>query len=109
LHYTATVVPEHEAEYPGGRESMRAYLKESAISKIPNASFKELQQVIILFTVDEQGRITNGRLTTTSGDSKTDALLLKALMNMPKWKPAVNSDGIKVPQDFEFIVGNGGC
>ena len=109
MRYTATVIPEHEAEYPGGRESMRAYLKERAISKIPNESFKELQQAIILFTVDEQGRITNGRFTTTSGDSKTDALLLKALMDMPKWKPAENSEGIKVSQDFEFIVGNSGC
>jgi len=29
---------------------------------------------------------------------------------MPRWKPAENSKGIKVKQEFEFIVGNGdGC
>ena len=109
MHYTATVIPKHEAEYPGGPESMRAYLKENAISKIPNESFKELQQVIVQFTIDKQGLVTDARLTTTSGNSKTDALLLKALKDMPRWKPAENSDGIKVPQEFEFIVGNGGC
>ncbi len=109
IHYTATLVPEHEADYPGGDESMRAYLKENAITKIPNESFKELQQAIIRFTIDEQGQITNPRVTTTSGDPKTDNLLLKALKNMPKWNPAVDSEGVKVTQDFQFIVGNNGC
>lgn len=109
MHYAATVVPEHEAEYPGGHEPMRAYLKESAMNKIPNESFKEFQQVIIRFTVDEQGQIENPRVTTTSGDPKIDNLLLKALKNMPKWTPAENSAGTKVTQDFEFIIGNTGC
>ncbi|MBK8829255.1 MAG: energy transducer TonB [Saprospiraceae bacterium] len=109
LHYTATVIPEQEAEYPGGREPMKAYLQENAIRKIPNESFKELQQVIFLFTVDEHGQVINARITTTSSDPKTDTLLLEALNNMPKWKPAENRTGIKVTQDFELIVGNTGC
>ncbi len=109
MHYTATIIPEHEAEYPGGVESLKAYLKENAITKIPNESFKELQQVIIRFTIDEQGQTTNARLTTTSGNPKTDNLLLKTLNNMPKWKPAVDIKGTRVSQDFEFIVGNTGC
>jgi len=50
------------------------------------------------------------QLSKTSGDQKTDKLLLKAINKMPKWKPAENSDGIKVKQEFEFSVGNcGGC
>lgn len=109
MHYAATVIPEHEAEYPGGVESMRAYLKENAIINIPNESFKELQQVIIRFTVDEQGQVTNPRFTSTTGDSRTDNLLLKALKNMPGWKPAVDGTGKNVAQDFEFIIGNTGC
>ncbi len=109
LHYTATVIPEQEAVYPGGREPMKAYLQESAIRKIPNESFKELQQVIFRFTVDEQGQVVNARITTTSGDPKTDTLLLEALNSMPKWKPAENRQGVKVTQDFELIVGNSGC
>lgn len=109
IHYAATVVPEHEAHYPGGPESMRSYLKESAINKIRNETFKAFQQAVIRFTVDEHGQIANPRVTTTSGDTKTDNLLLKALKNMPKWKPALNSAGASVTQDFEFIVGNTGC
>jgi hypothetical protein len=109
MHYTATLVPEHEAEYPGGEESMKAYLKENAISKIPNESFKELQQAVFRFTVDEQGRIVNARAITTSGNPKTDSLLLKSIKNMPEWKPAENSGGIKVTQDFQLTVGNTGC
>lgn len=109
MHYTASIIPEYEAEYPGGLEPMRTYLKENAINKIPDGSFKELQQAIIRFTVDEQGNIANVRVLTTSGDPKTDNVLLKAIENMPTWKPAVHSGGIKVTQDFQFTVGNTGC
>lgn len=109
IHYAATIVPEHEADYSGGREPMMTYLQESAMNKIPNGTFKELQQAIIRFTVNEQGHITNPRVTISSGDPNIDNILLKALKDMPKWKPAQNSKGSKVTQDFEFIVGNSGC
>jgi len=109
LHYTATLVPEHEAEFPGGLELMTAYLKENAMRKIPDSTFKEFQQVIIRFTIDEHGEIANARFAATSGDPKTDELLLNAINRMPKWRPAVNADGVKVKQEFEFSVGGGGC
>ncbi len=109
LHYTATLVPEHEAEFPGGLELMTAYLKENAMRKIPDSIFKEFQQVIIRFTIDEHGEIANARFAATSGDPKTDELLLNAINRMPKWRPAVNADGVKVKQEFEFSVGGGGC
>jgi hypothetical protein len=41
IHYITTLVPETEAEYPGGNEQMNQYLKENAISKIPESSFKQ--------------------------------------------------------------------
>jgi len=109
LHYTATLVPEHEAEFPGGLELMTAYLKENAMRKIPDSTFKEFQQVIIRFTIDEHGEIAKARFAATSGDPKTDELLLNAINRMPKWRPAVNADGVKVKQEFEFSVGGGGC
>ncbi len=109
LHYTASIIPEHEAEFPGGLEPMTQYLKKNAMNKIPESALKEFQQVIVSFTVNENGEIANARLSSTSGDQKIDELLLKAITQMPKWKPAENGTGTKVKQEFEFSVGYRGC
>lgn len=109
LHYTTSIIPEHEAEFPGGLEPMTQYLEKNAMKKIPESALKEFQQVIVSFTVNENGEIANARLSSTSGDQKTDELLLKAITQMPKWKPAEIGTGTKVKQEFEFSVGYRGC
>ena len=109
MNYSATVVPETEAEYPGGYQQMTQYLQENAIDKISDSTSGQLQQVIVRFTVNEKGEIANAQIFNSSGDQKTDKLLLKAINKMPKWQPAENSKGTIVKQEFEFIVGNGGC
>jgi TonB family protein len=105
------IVPEIEAEYIGGYQQLKKYLKENVISKISEAKTWQLQDAnaIVLFTVDEDGEIVNTKISKTSGDAKTDKLLVDAINKMPKWKPAENSKGIKVKQEFEFSVGNSGC
>jgi TonB family protein len=109
MHFSVTVVPEIEAEYIGGNVEMTKYLKENAINKIPEAIVKDLQQAVVKFTINEKGEIANARLSKTSGDKKIDRLLLDAIKSMPQWRPAQNSKGIKVKQEFEFSVGNIGC
>lgn len=109
MYFSVTVVPDVEAEYSGGHQEMTQYLKEKAISKIPETNAKDLQQAVVRFTVNEKGEITNARISRTSGNQKIDGLLLEAINKMPKWKAAENSKGIKVKQEFEFSVGNTGC
>lgn len=109
MHYTATVIPEMEAEYPGGRAAMIQYLTENAIHQISDTLSKQMKQVIISFTVNETGTIANAQVSTTSGDPETDKVLLEAISNMPAWKPAEDLKGIRVKQEFEFHVGNVGC
>lgn len=106
MNLVMTVVPEREAEYKDGRQQMIDYLKENTFGKISESMVK--QEGIILFTVNEEGGIVNSKILITSGNSETDKLLLEAINNMPKWKPAENL-GIKVKQDFVFSVGNRGC
>ncbi len=108
-NYSATLIPETEAEYPGGNATMTQYLKENAINKIPEASVKEFQPASVRFTVNEEGEIAKAQIFKTSGDPKIDKLLLKAINKMPRWKPAEDSKGMKVKQEFEFSVGNVGC
>jgi TonB family protein len=109
MHFVITVVPEVEAEYPGGQQELNQFLKENAIDKIPADFAKEMKLVFIHFTVSEEGKITNAHVTESSKDSEIDKLLLKAIRKMPDWKPAVNAEGKLVEQEFEFVVGNLGC
>jgi TonB family protein len=108
-NYSATIIPETEAEYPGGNQQMTQYLKENAINKISESTSKQLQQALVGFTVNEKGAIANAQIIKTTGDPETDKLLLKVINNMPKWSPAEDLKGRKVEQEFEFSVGMGGC
>jgi TonB family protein len=107
LKYSTTIVPEIEAEYPSGYEQLTQYIKESTKIRISEPGSKQFQFAKIKFSVNEEGEIDNAWISQTSGDMKTDELLLQTIYNMPKWKPAQNSKGMKVRQEFEFSVGKG--
>jgi len=109
MHFVITVVPEVEAEYPGGYQELRLYLEKNAIDKVPEAVAKDFGRVLISFTVTEEGKISNAQVTEASKDPETDKLLLKAIRKMPDWKPAMDAEGKKVEQEFGFSVGNVGC
>ncbi|MCU0359785.1 MAG: energy transducer TonB [Bacteroidia bacterium] len=112
IHVTLTLVPDVEAEYLGGTEELNKYIKENAISKIPEATSKKITGAIVKFTINENGEVGDLQMSRTTGDTRTDALLMEALSKMPKWKPAENADGTKVKQDFELSLNDaksGGC
>ena len=106
INFTYSVVPEIEAEYFGGYELLKQYLKENAIDKISEPIAKQIQLATVRFTINEQGQIIDALISKSSEDEKTDKILLQAIREMPKWKPAENSNGIKVKQEFIFTVGN---
>lgn len=109
MNVLMTVVPEIEAEYMGGKQQLKKYLMENFSNKITETVPVELQEGMVKFTVNEAGEIGNVQIAKSSGDLKTDQLLLEAIHNMPKWKPAENSMGIKVKQEFAFSLGKVGC
>jgi TonB family protein len=109
------VVPEIEAEYPNGAEHMTQYLRERVLSKIDTTASNKYAFVTsaVRFTVNESGEIANAQIISGSlVDPKVNQLLLDAIHNMPKWKPAENAKGMKVKQEFELsLLGRspGGC
>lgn len=109
MKYSTTVVPEKEAEFPDGYQQLLKYLKGNAIDKLSVKEYEKIEQVVIRFTVDEEGNIANAQIFKTSGDTDIDELLLGAVHNMPKWIPAEDSKGIKVRQEFLFTLSNAGC
>lgn len=109
LKYNLTVMPEIEAEYIGGTESLTQYLKENAIDKIQELPNRQFAQTIIKFTIDSDGDVSNIEMTPTV-DTDIDQLLTDVLNNMPLWKAAADSTGKKVKQEFVLRIGNNiGC
>ncbi len=107
--YSVTVVPESEAEFPGGLKQLPFYYFESVMNKVHDKGLAEkFRNAIVEFTVNEEGQIVDAKITRTSSDIKIDKLLIDATYKMPKWIPAKNSKGIKVKQAFNIPFG-GGC
>lgn len=104
IQYYTFVVPDMEAEYPGGTNALWNKLSESIFAKFPD---KKLFPVLT-FIIDEEGQTSDIKLIESSSDPAVDKLLVDALSNMPKWKPAQNSKGIKVKQEFK-LRWSGGC
>jgi len=102
-----TVVPQTEAQYTGGRDRLFQYLKDNS-PRIPAAISGELQQIIIRFTIDEQGKVSHPYIKRSFGDKETDRKFLKLIQNMPDWKAAENPEGKNVRQELEFVAERGG-
>lgn len=108
---TVSVVPETEAEYPGGFAQMTKYFTDNLFNKIPEKSSAEkILMASVKFTVNEEGRIIGSEISRSSSDTKTDRLILEATGKMPKWNPAKDANGAKVKQEFTIPFGGaGGC
>jgi TonB family protein len=108
--YVVTVIPQTEAEYPGGFNAFSEYFIKNVFNIIPEQSAAEsLQQAVLKFTISEEGQIVNARMSKTSTDPKIDELILEATNKMPRWMPAQNSKGMKIKQEFSIPLGGGGC
>ena len=104
--FSFMVNPEIEAKYSGGQDQLMQYLKENAIDKIPDSSFKGYDLAAVKFTITEEGQVIDAHVFETSKDEKIDALLLETICNMPTWSPAEYANGTKVKQEFVLTVGN---
>jgi TonB family protein len=109
MHFVMTVIPEVQAEFPGGYEVLKKYLSDNAIQELSQDYTGNLPPVTISFIVTETGDIANASVEKTSSNRAVDKLLLRAINRMPRWKPAENASGQKISQRFQFTVGADGC
>lgn len=103
MHYSVAVVPEVEAEPADANLSQS--LKQNIEQEIGQSNIEKYQRGTVHFTINENGAVENAKIFESSGDAKTDELLLRLINNMPKWKPAKDIMGNPVKQDFEFLTG----
>jgi len=106
INFTLSVDPDKEASFAEGHEKLNQYLKANAIDKIPEGAFKHLTLAAVKFTIDEEGRIVDAHVFESSKNITADDLLLKTVLNMPKWSPAEYANGQKAKQEFVLTVGN---
>ena len=105
-NFSFLVNPDKEATYVGGEKELKKYLKKSVIDKIPDGLLEGYAFAAVKFTVSEEGEILNPHLSWPTKDENVDKLLLETVRKMPCWKPAEYASGLKVKQDFAFMVGN---
>jgi len=104
MNFTFLIAPDVDAEFPGGRQSMKAYLQKNIIDQLSNISSSEVHEAKVSFVITENGEVSNVKTLARSHSAKIDALLIRTLADMPKWTPAQIVDGTIVSQNFEFIV-----
>ncbi|HLP19227.1 MAG TPA: energy transducer TonB [Chitinophagales bacterium] len=106
---TLTLVPDKEAEFPGGFKQLSDYFIANVINKINDKkAVEKFQFAAVKFTINETGQVTDAKITRYSSDAQVNALIIDALSKMPAWKPAENGKGEKVKQEFS-IPFNAGC
>lgn len=105
-----TVVPDTEAAYPGGFNAFRDYINKSITGKASGKNIAgKILGTVIDFTIDEQGHVVKSVVSGSSSDPQIDRMLLEALQTCPAWKPAKNSKGEIVTQQFRIALGGDGC
>ncbi|GJM34571.1 MAG: hypothetical protein DHS20C18_35720 [Saprospiraceae bacterium] len=105
MDFSMTMIPIYEAKYPGGYQYLKKYLKENAIDEISATTAGQVELAAVRFNVNEEGQVSEAQIFKTSGVDKVDKLLLEAICNMPKWRPAENAKGKKISQEFELRMG----
>jgi protein TonB len=81
------VVVEEQAEFPGGLDSMYAYIVKNL--KYPEAAKEKgiEGRVFVSFIIEKDGSISNVKLLRGIGGG-CDEASVEMVKNMPKWKPA---------------------
>lgn len=100
-NFVFKLVPEIEAEFPGGIGKMGNYLYQNYTKRIEASgpSIKDPKPAVS-FIIDEKGEMLDLKLFKSCSDTMIDQFLLDAFKSMPKWQAAQNTKGEKVKQNF---------
>ena len=110
LNFALDVVPSVQAEYVDGYDNLKEYFKRNTVDQFPDLVEGQIEMATIKFTINESGKALMPTIIESSNKCEIDILLLKAMRNMPNWKPAEDALGNKIKQDIELIVGSAlGC
>lgn len=104
-----TVVPEVSASFISDKNTLKEYLTKNSSKEIVEWQFKPMQNATASFIVNEEGKVAEVNITKSTGVTSVDASIMELLYEMPRWLPAKNTEGEKVKQQFELVIGDDGC
>lgn len=104
--FKVSIMPDNNATYGEGAAQLNQYLQKNCMANIDAGNFTGYDLTAIKFTITEQGLVSDVHVAMPSKDTKIDEKLVAAISNMPNWKPASFSNGLKVKQNFVLTVGN---
>lgn len=81
------VVVEEQAEFPGGLDSMYAYIQKNLVYPEKAKAEGIEGRVFVTFTIEKDGSISNILIKRAIGGGCEEAAV-EMIKNMPKWKPA---------------------
>lgn len=106
ITFSFTVDPQKDANYPGGEEELKKYLKKQIIENVKLNSFTQHNLTAVKFSISKDGKILSPFVFQSSDNEDVDALLIETICKMPKWVPAEYSDGTKVEQEYVLAIGD---
>ena len=104
-----TVVPEVSASFISDKNTLKEYLTKNSSKEIVEWQFKPMQNATAYFIVNEEGKVAEVNITKSTGVTSVDASIMELLYGMPRWSPAKNTEGEKIKQQFELVIGDDGC
>ncbi|MBO6515554.1 MAG: energy transducer TonB [Bacteroidia bacterium] len=109
FRYWTTVVPQKQAQFAYGNDSLINYLRATTESTVKEKYDAYLGEVRISFFISDKGVLNQVRTTKSSGNQEFDNYLMEALQTMPEWTPATSENGKSVEQEFEFVLTLNNC
>ena len=79
---------EFPAEFPGGQEALKEYLKKEF--RYTRKSLEKItrDRIILRFTINVDGTLSDIEIVRGSGNKRLDKKAVRVVKNMPRWKPA---------------------
>lgn len=99
--FTLEPLPFFVAEYAGGNKAITKYLQNKVLDKTTTAVREGYPFfTTVRFTVDESGKVIHVKMIEPSNYPEIDALLQKALLQMPGWRAARDTQNKAVQETF---------
>ena len=110
FNYYMTVVPETQASYKAGKETLIDFITAKSKSTIDKLQKGNLKSGNIRFTVTTNGSISDISIDSTCGYPRVDKRMVELINSLSEgWNVATDGKGEKVNQVLVFSYGQGGC
>lgn len=100
IYYEVDEMPKFDGK---STSNFRDYIQENLIYPVYAIKRNIAGTVMVGFTIDENGFITNVNIAKSSGNSDLDMEALRVVSESPKWKPGKHKN-VKVPVSFTFPI-----